>query len=91
LKWTVAIKQAQSSGKEQGIKKKSKRLLFDSTTIFHLERGPELSGRLWAGRTTRVRFPAGGMIGIFFIATASRPALGPTQPSSQWVLGALTP
>jgi len=27
---------------------------------------------------------------IFLFATASRPALGPTQPPIQWVLGALS-
>jgi hypothetical protein len=28
--------------------------------------------------------------GIFLFTTESRPALGPTQPSIQWVLGALS-
>jgi hypothetical protein len=28
---------------------------------------------------------------LFLFATASRPALGPSQPPVQWVLGALTP
>jgi len=28
---------------------------------------------------------------FFFFATASRPALGPTQPPIQWVQGALSP
>jgi hypothetical protein len=30
-------------------------------------------------------------IARFFLSTASRPALGPTQPPIQWVLGALSP
>jgi hypothetical protein len=29
-------------------------------------------------------------VGIFFLTTASRTVLGPTQPPLQWVLGALT-
>jgi hypothetical protein len=36
-------------------------------------------------RASRVQFPAG--LGIFLFATASRTALGPTQPPIQWVLG----
>jgi hypothetical protein len=38
-------------------------------------------------RSSRVRFPAGA--GNFLI-TASRTALGPTQPPIQWVPGALS-
>jgi hypothetical protein len=30
-------------------------------------------------------------LGIFLFTIASRPALGPTQPPIQWVLGALSP
>jgi hypothetical protein len=37
---------------------------------------------------SRVRFPAGA--GIFLFTTASRTALGPTQPPIQWVPGALS-
>jgi hypothetical protein len=29
-------------------------------------------------------------LGIFLFTTASRPALGPTQPPIQWVLGSLS-
>jgi hypothetical protein len=36
-----------------------------------------------------VRFPERGL-GIFLFDIASRPALGLTQPSNQWVLGALS-
>jgi hypothetical protein len=39
----------------------------------------------WSG----VRIPAG--VGNFSLPTASRPALGPTHPPIQWVLGALSP
>jgi hypothetical protein len=39
-------------------------------------------------RGFRVRFPMGA--GIFLFTTASRTALGPTQPPIQWVLGALS-
>jgi hypothetical protein len=35
-----------------------------------------------------VRFPAG--LGIFLFTTASRTALGPTQPPIQWVPGAIS-
>jgi hypothetical protein len=30
-------------------------------------------------------------LGIFFFSTVSRPALGPTQPPIQWVLGSFSP
>jgi hypothetical protein len=39
-------------------------------------------------RGSRVRFPAG--LGVFLFTTASRMALGPTQPPTQWVPGALS-
>jgi hypothetical protein len=37
---------------------------------------------------SRVRFPTGA--GIFLFTTASRTALGPTQPPIQWLPGALS-
>jgi len=43
------------------------------------------------GWTTGVQFPAGAVTGYFLFAIASRPALGPTQPSNQWVPVAFTP
>jgi hypothetical protein len=39
-------------------------------------------------RGSRVRFPGG--LGIFLFTTASRTALGPTQPPIQWVPGFLS-
>jgi hypothetical protein len=39
-------------------------------------------------RGSRVRFPVGA--GNFLFTTASRTALGPTQPPIQWVTGALS-
>jgi hypothetical protein len=41
-------------------------------------------------RGFRVRFPAGGGLGIFILTTASRTALGTTQIPIQWVPGALS-
>jgi hypothetical protein len=38
-------------------------------------------------RGSGIRFPAG--LGIFLLTTASRTALGPTQPPIQWTPGAL--
>jgi len=37
------------------------------------------------------KFPAGETMELFLCATTSRPALGPTQPPTQWVTGTLTP
>jgi hypothetical protein len=41
------------------------------------------------GWTARVQFPAGARDFLYF--TASRPALGFTQPPIQWVLGTVSP
>jgi hypothetical protein len=41
-------------------------------------------------RGSRVRFPAGGGLGIFLFTTASRTALGPTQLPIQRVPGTLS-
>jgi hypothetical protein len=40
-------------------------------------------------RSSRVRFPVG--VGIFLFTTASRTAVGPTEPPTQWVTGSLSP
>jgi hypothetical protein len=40
-------------------------------------------------RGSRVRFRR--VLRIFLFSTASRPAMGPTQPPFQWVPGALSP
>jgi hypothetical protein len=38
-----------------------------------------------------VQFPVGAVMGFLLLATASRPALGPTQPPIQWAPGAVSP
>jgi hypothetical protein len=43
------------------------------------------------GLTTGVRFPIGTTGRFLLFATASRPALGPTQSSVQWVPEYFTP
>jgi len=43
--------------------------------------------RLWAGP---LGFDSCQKLGIFLLATMSTLALGPTQPSVQWVLGDLS-
>jgi hypothetical protein len=51
-----------------------------------------LGGRLIAREnfiSHRFNFWRGAMMGFFLFATASRPALGHTQPPIQWVPGAL--
>jgi hypothetical protein len=45
---------------------------------------------LWAGRL-RGRSSRPGRVKNFLFSKSSRPALGPTQPPIQWVLGALSP
>jgi len=42
------------------------------------------------GWTTGVQLPVGAMVGFLLFSTAYRPAVGPTQPTIQWVLGAFT-
>jgi len=42
------------------------------------------------GWTTGVQFLTGAMIESFLFSTASRPALGPTQPPIQWVTGTIS-
>jgi hypothetical protein len=42
-------------------------------------------------RAGRPRFNSRQVLRIFLFATASRPALGPTQPSIQWVAGDISP
>jgi hypothetical protein len=53
----------------------------DSSVVIELGNGLD-------DRGSRVRLPVGA--GIFLFTTASRTALGPTQPTIQWVPGALT-
>jgi hypothetical protein len=43
------------------------------------------------GWTTGVRFPSGKVMTFFLFSTASRPALGSTQPHIQRVPGVLSP
>jgi hypothetical protein len=50
--------------------------------------GSIVSGYGLNNRVIEVRSPTGA---DFFLAPASRPALGPTQPPIQWVLGGLSP
>jgi hypothetical protein len=47
--------------------------------------------RLCPGLDEWSSIPGRGNDDIFLFATASRPALGPTQPPIQWVPGSLTP
>jgi hypothetical protein len=60
--------------------------------IFRYRLSPEIFGYtfLWFRLRTGQRFPSGARIGFFVYATASRLALGPTQPPSQSVRGALS-
>jgi hypothetical protein len=57
--------------------------IFDVTNLSE----PMYLSQLWLGYALddRVQFPAGVMMGFFLFATASRPDLGPTKPSIQWV------
>jgi hypothetical protein len=48
-----------------------------------------IATRLRAGRSV-LGFDSRRGLGIFLFTTASRPALGPTQPPVQWVLGAFS-
>jgi hypothetical protein len=62
-------------------------------TLVHVQKSRDNSVDIALGyvldyRGSRVRFPSG--LGIFLFATASRTALGPTQPPIQWVPGALS-
>jgi hypothetical protein len=45
--------------------------------------------RLGYGLDDRGSIPVGGIMGFFLFVAASRPALWPTQPHTQWVTGAL--
>jgi hypothetical protein len=66
-------------------------LLFHMCVVFFVNPGWESqyeSRDKATGWTTGIRFPAGAMMGFLLFATATRPALGPTQPLIQWVPGA---
>jgi hypothetical protein len=59
------------------------------TTNLHSESGYLSGMALGYGLDYRGFEPRKGL-GIFYFITVSRPALGPTQPPIQWVLGALS-
>jgi len=50
----------------------------------------EFRMRLATTWTVSFQVPAGAGKGSFIFATATRPALGPTQPLIQWVSGSLS-
>jgi hypothetical protein len=60
-------------------------------SVFIVTVGTVLHEQGQLSRYTCVRFPVGGSDVIFLFATASRPALGPTQPPIRSVPGALPP
>jgi hypothetical protein len=61
--------------------------IFSPASLFEPGYISQYSNWLWAGR---LGFDSQGGLGIFPSDTTSRPALRPTQPPIQWVLGSLS-
>jgi hypothetical protein len=63
--------------------------LIELKNVYYVRGRVSIVTRLQFGRAG-VQFLAGALEGIYFLGTASRPTLGPTQFHNQWVPGNLS-